>query len=124
MSGFELFKKWLESAPGVSGYALREGDWFTFADSVTKRYISISTTGGRAPREVKTRYQTISVTIVGVKAELSAIIRAQAEQLIDHAESIPEQCGLVTVNALGPVIGPMQTQAGRPAVTLSFEIIT
>lgn len=124
MSALDLFKEWLTQVDTVSEYNLTEGDWFTYAGSIRKRYISIAVAGGRAPREVKTRFTTISVTIVGAKAEQSAIIRTLAEQMIDHADDIPTQCGLVTVNALGPAIGPMQTNAGRPAVSLSFEIIT
>lgn len=124
MNAMNQFKLWLAGIAGAKSFDLRPGHWLTYDASNSKKYIAYSVNGGKAPREVNTRFATINVTIVGEKHANYTTIAPFAELLMQESQEIPLQCGIVTVNALGDILGPMQSEAERPLLNITFEIIT
>ena len=118
----ELFKAWLAGVPTATGFAIRAGHWSTYDASKSNRYITFSVVGGPAPREVDTRQPQIMLTIVGSKRDELTTIYTLAENIMAATKLEPLQCGLVWVNAVGEVIGPMTTQEDRPLVTMTLQM--
>lgn len=132
MNAIEAMKQWLQRTlyadwPEIDYYM---GHWYTNESYNANRYISYQTIGGRSPRGYNTRTASMLVTIVGVEyvsgsakdAETNALL-AISDKLMAATEQSPTECGIVSVVALGDVNGPMETEGGRPVVTLTLEVI-
>lgn len=123
MSPIELFTSWLLTVPTIEDFEVRLGHWTTYESSQANQYVSFSVVGGAAPRELNTRFPHIMVTIVAAVHDELTAITTLAENIMKMAAEVPEQCDIVAVNALGDVIGPVQTSGGRPLLTLTLQMI-
>lgn len=123
MSPIELFTSWLLTVPTIDDFEVRLGHWTTFENSHSNQYVAFSVVGGAAPRELNTRFPHIMVTMVAAVHDELTAISTLAENIMQLAAEVPEQCDIVAVNALGDVIGPVQTNGGRPLLTLTLQMI-
>lgn len=123
MTPIDLFREWLSGVPNIREFNLNIGHWLDFDGSSQKQYITFQIVGGPPPREIYTRMINFSVTLVGRKDGNYVEVEKLAEAVSLHAEQLPEQCPIVTVNMLGQAIGPLVSEGGRPVMTMTLQMI-
>lgn len=123
MSPTELFTAWLMTVPTIENFKIGIGHWVTFEQSYADRYVAFTVVGGESPRELNTRFPHIMITVVGEVHDDTTAITTLAENIMQQAFEIPEQCAIIAVNPLGDIIGTAVTNGGRPLLTLTVQMI-
>lgn len=121
-------RDWIGEIPLARTFNFYLGDWYSYHDSSDKKYIAVQQNGGRR-RDEAVRYPHYVVTAVSTKVNTTNERDAAALELLALMDTIIERtrhvvCGMVNIAPLGEVIGPVRTDGGRMAVTLTLECIS
>ena len=121
-------RDWIGEIPTARTFNFYLGDWYSYAESSAKKYIAVQQSGGRR-RDEGVRYPHYVVTAVSAKVNSVAERDTAALELLALMNTIIERtrhapCGMVNIAPLGEVIGPVRTDGGRMAVTLTLECIS
>ena len=121
-------RDWIGEIPTARTFNFYLGDWYSYHDSSDKKYIAVQQNGGRR-RDEGVRYPHYVATAVSAKVNSVAERDAAVLDLLGLMDTIIERtrhvpCSMVSIAPLGEVIGPVRTDGGRMAVTLTLECIS
>lgn len=130
MNPMSAIEQWLKRVlvdyyPELNFYM---GHWEVNSNSDSNRYASYQSVGGRSPRGDNVRTSSVLVTVVGERvnhnksAERNLILE-MTDKIMAATGQAPAHCGIVSVTALGDIMGPLETDGGRPVVGLTLEVI-
>ena len=133
MNPMSAIEQWLKRVlvEHLGDLDLHMGHWATYEKN-DRRYISYQSVGGRSPRGDNVRTSSVLVTVVGnlSRAVGDAPLDGERNYLLNVTDKIlaatgqaPASCGIVSVAALGDIIGPVETEGGRPVVGVTLEVI-
>lgn len=130
MNPMSAIEQWLKRVlvdyyPELNFYM---GHWEVNSDFDSSRYVSYQSVGGRSPRGDNVRTSSVLVTVVGEKVNYNKsaernIILEMTDKIMAATGQAPASCGIVSVAALGDIIGPVETEGGRPVVGVTLEVI-
>lgn len=121
-------RDWIREIPTLETIEPYLGEWYSYTDSDTRKYMSLAQVGGRQ-RAGGVRFPHYMVTIVSAKVNSVTLGHAAVLELLAVMSAIVEHtnnptCELINVAPVGEVIGPVRTDGGRMVVTLTLELIS
>ena len=121
-------RDWIREIPTLETIEPYLGEWYSYTDSDTRKYMSLAQVGGRQ-RAGDMRFPHYMVTIVSAKNLTNAQRNDAALELLGVMSAIVDHtndptCELINVAPVGEVMGPVRTEGGRMVATLTLEVIS